>query len=151
VITNTKLEEKWFNNKKLRWCTPFSVCCSSDRRARPSACPVQLVCRISLRNSADRHVHPSACPVQSVCRFSLRRFSDRHTSPSARPIRSVCRISLRCSSHRHVRPSACSIRLVCRISLRRSFDWRSCHLHVLAADLRLFSLSWDFDTAFALP
>jgi hypothetical protein len=30
-----------------------------------------------------------------------------------------------------------------------SFDWHSRHLHVLAADLRLFSFSQDFDTAFA--
>jgi hypothetical protein len=91
VITNTKLEEKWFNNNKLRWCAPFSACCSSDRHARPSACPVQLLCCISLSYSADRHAHPSACPVQSVCRFLLRRFSDRHTCPSACPVRSVCR------------------------------------------------------------
>jgi len=71
---------------------PFSACCSSDRRACPSACPVQLVCRISLCHSTDRHARPSACPVQSVCRFLLRHFSDRHTCPSACPsIRSVCR------------------------------------------------------------
>jgi hypothetical protein len=44
------------------------------------------------------------------------------------------------SSDRHAHPSACPIRSVCCISLRRSFDfdWRSRHLHVLAADLRLF-------------
>ena len=46
-------------------------------------------------------------------------------------------------------PSVCPIRSVCRISLCRSPDWQSRHLHVLAADLRLFSFSWDFDTAFA--
>ena len=69
MISNTKLEEKWFNNKNLRWCAPFSVCCSSDRRARPSACLVQLVCRISLRHSSERHVRPSACPIQSVYLF----------------------------------------------------------------------------------
>jgi len=148
-----KIRREMINNKKLRWCAPFSVCCSSDRHVRPSACPVQLVCRIriSLRHSADRHVRPSACPVQSVCCFSLRRFSDRYKCPSACPVRSVCRISLRCSSDRHVRPSACFIRSVCRISLRCFFDWRSRYLHVLAADLRLFSFSRDFDTAFALP
>ncbi len=63
----------------------------SNRRVRPTACPVQLICRISLRHSADRHVRPSVCPVQSVCRFSIRRFSDRHTCLSACPVRSVCR------------------------------------------------------------
>ena len=51
-------------------------------------------------------------------------------------------ISLHRSSDRHAHPSACPVRLVCRISLHR-------HLHVLAADLRLFSFSRDFDTAFA--
>jgi hypothetical protein len=83
--------------------------------------------------------------------FSLRRFSGRHVRTSVCPVRSVCRISLRCSSDRHACLSVCSIRLVCRISLRCSFDWRSRYLHVLAADLRLFSFSWDFDTPFALP
>ena len=58
---------------------------------RPFACPVQLVCRISLRHSADRHAHPSGCPVQSVCHFLLRCFSDRHICPSACLVRSVCR------------------------------------------------------------
>ena len=77
--------------------------------------------------------------------------SDRHACPSACPVRLVCRISLRPSSDRHAHPSACPVRSVCRISLRRSADWRSRHLHVLAADLCLFSFSWDFDTAFALP
>jgi hypothetical protein len=128
---------------------PFSACCSSDRHVHPSACPVQLVCRISLRRSSDRHACPSACPVQSVCLISLRCFSDRHACPSACPVRLVCRISLRRSSDRHAHPSACPVRSVCCISLRRSADWRSCYLHVLAADLHLFSFSRDFDTAFA--
>jgi len=115
----------------------------------PSACPVWLVCRISLGCSTDWLACPSACPVQWVCRISLRRFSDRHACPSACPVRSVCRISLRRSSDRHARPSACPVRSVCRISLCRSADWRSRHLRFLAADLRLFSFSRDFDTAFA--
>ena len=75
--------------------------------------------------------------------------SDRHACPSACPVRLVCRISLRPSSDRHAYPSACPVRLVCRISLHCSADWRSCHLHVLAADLCLFSFSRDSDTAFA--
>ncbi len=126
MITNIKLEEKSFNNNKLRWCAPFSACRSSARRARPSACPVRSVCHISLRCSSDRHARPSACPVRLVCRISLRHSSDRHA-----------------------RPSACPVRSVCRVSLCRSADWRSRHFRVLAADLRLFSLSQDFDTAFA--
>jgi len=92
---------------------------------------------------------PSACPVQLVCLISLRCFSDRHACPSACPVRLVCRISLRRSSDRHAHPSACPVRSVCYISLCRSADWLSCHLHVLAADLHLFSFSRDFDTAFA--
>ena len=136
---------------KRERCAPFSACCSSDRHARPSACPLQLVCRISLRHSTDRHARPSACHVQSVCRFLLRCFSDRHTCPSAccMPRQIGLPISLRCSSDRHAHPSACPIRSLCRILLNRSFDWHSRHLHVLAADLRLFSFSRDFDTAFA--
>jgi len=122
VITNTKFEEKWFNNNKLRWCALFSACCYSDRHARPSVCSIQLVCRIPLCRSADRHAHPSACLVRSVCRISLCRFSDRHACPYACPFRSVCRISLRRSSDRHAHPSACRIRLVCRISLCPSSD-----------------------------
>ncbi len=112
-------------------------------------CPIQLVCQISLRRSADRHASPSTCPVQAVCRISRHCFSDRHACSSACPVRLVCCISLSCSSDRHAHPSACPVRSVCRISLRRSPDWRSCHLHVLAVDLCLFSFSWDFDTAFA--
>ena len=54
VITNTKIEENLFNNS-------FSSCCSNDRHVHPSACPVWLVCRISLRCSADRLARPSAC------------------------------------------------------------------------------------------
>ena len=92
---------------------------------------------------------PLCMPRPISLPFSLRRFSGRHVRTSVCPVRSVCRISLRCSSDRHACLSACSIRLVCRISLRCSFDWRSRYLHVLAADLRLFSFSWDFDTAFA--
>ncbi len=75
--------------------------------------------------------------------------SDRDACHSACPVRLVCRISLRPSSDRHAHPSACPIRSVCHISLRHSADWCSCHLHVLAADLCLFSFSRDFDTAFA--
>ena len=119
------------------------------RRAHPSACPIRLVCHISLCHSADRLACPSACPIQWVCCISLCRFSDRHACPSACPVRSFCRISLHCSSGRHAHPSVCPVRSVCRISLCRSPDWQSRHLHVLAADLRLFSFSWDFDTAFA--
>jgi hypothetical protein len=119
------------------------------RCAHPSACPIRLVCRISLCHSADRLACPSACPIQWVCCISLCRFSDRHACPSACPVRSFCRISLHCSSGRHAHPSVCPVRSECRISLCRSPDWQSCHLHVLAADLRLFSFSWDFDTACA--
>ena len=93
-----------------------------------------------------RRVHPSACPVRLVCRISLCRSADRLACPSACPIQWVFCISLCRSSDRHARPSACPVRLVCRISLRRSADWRPHHFRVLAADLCLFSFSRDFDT-----
>jgi hypothetical protein len=64
------------------------------RCAHPSACPVRLVCRISLCRSADRLACPSACLIQWVCCISLCRFSDRHACPSACPVRLFCRISL---------------------------------------------------------
>jgi hypothetical protein len=85
------------------------------RRAHPSACPVRLVCRISLCRSSDRLACPSACPIQWVCCISLCRFSDRHACPYACPVRSFCHISLRRSSDRHAHPYACPVRLVCRI------------------------------------
>ena len=116
------------------------------RRAHPSACPVRLVCRISLCRSADRLACPSACPIQWVFCISLCRFSDRHAwCPSACPVRvrSFCLISLHCSSGRHAHPSACPVRSVCRISLCRSPDWQSRHVHVLAAD---FAFSHSHET-----
>ena len=126
-----------------------SLCRFSDRHACFSACPVRLVCRISIRRTSDRHAHSSARPIRLVCRISLCRSSDRHAHPSACPIRLVCRISLCRSSDRRACPSACPIRSDCRISLRRSSDWHLRHSRVLAADLRLFSFSRDVDTAFA--
>jgi hypothetical protein len=82
--TNTKLEEKWFNNKKLRWCVPFSACCSSDRRAGPSACPVQLVCRISL------HCAPLHAPSNRSAVFHFfASLTDMHASLHAPSDRSA--------------------------------------------------------------
>ncbi len=107
MISDKKIEDKWFNNIKLRWCVPFSACCySADRRAHPSACPVRLVCHISLCGSDDRHAHSSACLIWLVFHISLHCFSDRHACPSACPVRSVCHISLSHSSDRHAHPSA---------------------------------------------
>ena len=127
---------------------PISLRCFSDRHACPSECPVRSVCRISLRRSSDRHAHPSACLIRLVCHISLCRSSDRHAHPSACPIRLVCHIPLLWPSDRHACPSACPIRSDCRISLRRSSDWHLRHSCVLAADLHLFSFSQDVDTAF---
>ena len=124
---------------------PFSACCSSDRSARPSACPVWLVCCITLCRSDDRHAHPSACPVWSVWNFSLHCFSDRHACLSACPVRSVWRILLHRSSDRHANPSACPIRLVCCISLCRSSDR---HVRPSACPIRLvcrISCRWSSD------
>jgi hypothetical protein len=36
------------------------------------AYPIRLVCRIPLCRSSDRHARPSACPIRSDCRISLR-------------------------------------------------------------------------------
>ncbi len=65
------------------WIMPISWCpClsawrfSADRRAHPSACPVQLVCRTSLHCFSDSHALPSACPIWSVYRISLSYSSD---------------------------------------------------------------------------
>ena len=116
------------------------------RRAHPSACPVRLVCRISLCRFADRLACPSACPIQWVFCILLCRFSDIHAwCPSACPVRVrlFCLISLHCSSGRHAHPSACPVRSVCHLSLCRSPDWQSHHVHVLAAD---FAFSHSHET-----
>jgi hypothetical protein len=114
-------------------------CCSSDRHARPSACSIRLVCRITLHCSSDKHARPSVCPIRSACRILLRCSTDKHACPSACPIRSACRISLHHSSDKRACPSACAVRSACHISLGRSADWHSRHLRFLAADLHFFS------------
>ena len=91
----------------------------SDMRVPLHATSNQSAVFRVIASLTDLHAHLDA-PSDRSADLTLCRYSDRHAHPSACPVRSVCRISLRCSF---------------------DFDWRSRHLHVLAADVRLFSFS----------
>ena len=122
------------------------------RRAHPSACPVRLVCRISLCRSADRLACPSACPIQWVFCISLCCFLwQTCMMPLCMPRQS--QIVLPYLTSLLLWQTCTPLCMPRQISLpyfTLSLPWlavTSCTCS--CCWLRLFSFSWDFDTAFA--